>query len=81
MKSDIFPESANQRAFLTSFVAREQYESDDWFIDSGASRHMTMRKDLLLATRIPCNKDVIVADNADNDCRLYWWYAAASEKR
>lgn len=53
-----------EKALLTSFVAREPLESDDWFIDSGASGHMTMRNDLMVATRTASNTEVIVADNS-----------------
>lgn len=55
---------SKKKALLTSFVAREPLESDDWFIDAGASGHMTMRNDLMVATRTTSNTEVIVADNS-----------------
>lgn len=52
-----------ENALLTSFVAKESFDSSDWFIDSGASAHMTMREDLLEDVKNSSEGEVIVADN------------------
>lgn len=40
-----------------------QRHCDDWFIDSGASMHMTMRDDWLVNRDVPQIKDIVVANN------------------
>lgn len=52
------------RAYLTSFVARRPIESDDWYIDSGASGHMTMRNDLVVDRRSPITEEVVFGDDS-----------------
>lgn len=49
---------------LTSFAAREPIDDNDWYIDSGATAHMTMRRENLFDTSNSLNSEVIVADNS-----------------
>lgn len=53
-----------EKVMLTSFVAREPNGSDEWYIDSGASGHMTMAKENLHCTTASTKNEVIVADNS-----------------
>lgn len=46
----------------SSFVAKEN--SKEWFIDSGASAHMTMCDNSLIDLREPKSKEIVVGDNA-----------------
>lgn len=39
---------AMAKSLLVSFIAEQPINCDDWYIDSGASSHMTMRKELLI---------------------------------
>lgn len=58
------PKKTAEKVLLTSFVAREPNDCDDWFIDSGASGHMTMKRENLFDISSPSNTEVIVADNS-----------------
>lgn len=51
-----------ENALFTSFVAKDSFDSNDWFIDSGASAHMTKRNDLI-STFYSSNNEVTVANN------------------
>ena len=48
---------------LTSYKSRDTKGSDDWFIDSGASAHMTWNKHNLINVRSAINNEVVVANN------------------
>lgn len=39
------------------------FSNDDWYLDSGASVHLTCRQDWLLNQREPMVKDIVVANN------------------
>lgn len=51
--------SSSEQMFLCSFVARTKTENE-WFIDSGASAHMTMYETILSETRSPVNSEIVV---------------------
>lgn len=51
-----------RNAFNVAFLTAE-YNKEDWFLDSGASIHLTCRQDWLLNSRNPQIQDIMVADN------------------
>lgn len=53
-----------ENVLWTSFVAKNAIDNDDWFVDSGASAHMTPYKENLINSSEPTNHEVIVADNS-----------------
>lgn len=55
----------NESSSLFCFTAKHAV-NNDWFIDSGASAHMTNRTDWVIGERQASTKDVLVANN----CRL-----------
>lgn len=56
--------SRKENLMLTSFVAKQNQSSNDWYIDSGATAHMTMFESVLMSkSRSVCKKDVVVANN------------------
>lgn len=63
------PQKANKNekgnnVLLSSFTAVERFNENQWFIDSGASAHMTMRKDILIDARSSNENEVVVADGS-----------------
>ncbi|GAB0095500.1 uncharacterized protein DMENIID0001_108920 [Sergentomyia squamirostris] len=53
-----------ENLLLTSFVANHHQSSNDWYIDSGASAHMTMIESVLMnKNQSVCDKDVVIANN------------------
>lgn len=53
-----------ETVLLSSFATYSAIDRNDWYIDSGASGHMTMRKDFLCDTTKPSECEVIVANNS-----------------
>lgn len=52
--------------FANAFSAFMEMETgDDWYIDSGASRHMTPRRDILVDYRKPPKPNVSIANSAN----------------
>lgn len=49
------------KCMLTSFLVDEKH--NDWYIDSGASAHMTRDRSLLKNVRVSSKKSVVVANN------------------
>lgn len=60
--------------FLCSFVAQGN-SSQEWYIDSGASAHMTMNNAEMLDMREPIKREIIVGDNSHLAVeRTHWGY-------
>lgn len=51
------------RTFYTSLGTSSTISANDWYIDSGASAHMTMHRNWLNNICKPPNRDIIVANN------------------
>lgn len=49
-----------EKVFIASFLADHRFDST-WFIDSGATAHMTNQREFILNERKPVKSDVIVA--------------------
>ena len=55
-------ESKSKNTLISSLVA-QQFNTNSWYIESGATTHMTMRKDWLKNIKECANDDVIIANN------------------
>lgn len=55
--------STKAESLLYSSCTVKSHSSDDWFVDSGASAHMTVSKSHMENFSKPHNSEVIVADN------------------
>lgn len=53
----------NNKGFVAAFSAMQLNDCINWYIDSGASMHMTMHKDLLENETIPPISTIKIADN------------------
>lgn len=62
-KKDPKKKDANDNVLLTSFLVNK-YKSNEWFIDSGATAHMTVNSSFLLNKTPTSNKEVTIADNS-----------------
>lgn len=55
------------KVLFSSFVARDPIDMDDWYVDLGASGHMTIRKENLFDASMSSKGQVVVADNSRMD--------------
>ena len=55
--------SKNEKKLHMSFVAKD-IPSDEWYIDSGASAHMTMNRNSLISRSEPRQTKIIVGNNS-----------------
>ena len=53
----------NAKSFLCSSFVAQSTTKDEWFIDSGASAHMTMSDSNFIGVREPNNNKIIIGDN------------------
>lgn len=53
----------NNKSFVAAFSAMQLNDCINWYVDSGASMHMTMHKELLVNETIPPISTIKIADN------------------
>ena len=55
--------SKNEKMLHMSYVAKDT-PLDEWYIDSGASAHMTMNRNSLISRSEPSQTEIIVGNNS-----------------